>query len=105
MDQVAVLGRAARTARPAQRPPFPEEAGSLAQGGLVDVGAHTLTHPCLAALPAAAQRDEIGRGKVRLEGVLGRPVSEFAYPYGRLCDYTRETVGLVKEAGFSLACS
>jgi hypothetical protein len=32
-------------------------------------------------------------------------VTSFAYPYGRECDYTRETVRLVQEAGFDCACS
>jgi hypothetical protein len=37
--------------------------------------------------------------------MLGRRVSSFAYPYGRECDYTRETMALVREAEFDCACS
>jgi peptidoglycan/xylan/chitin deacetylase (PgdA/CDA1 family) len=69
------------------------------------VGAHTLTHPVLAALPEAAQRDEIRRNKECLEALLGRPVKSFAYPYGTRADYTRQTVRLVREAGFACACA
>lgn len=37
--------------------------------------------------------------------MLDRPVASFAYPYGRECDYARETVALVQEAGFECACT
>ena len=51
------------------------------------------------------QRDEIQRSKNRLEEILDRPVTSFAYPYGTQKDYTTETVALVREAGFVCACS
>jgi peptidoglycan/xylan/chitin deacetylase (PgdA/CDA1 family) len=59
----------------------------------------------LAALPVALQRDEVRRSKVDLEGILGRPVSWFAYPFGSSGTYTEESVGLVRQAGFAAACS
>jgi peptidoglycan/xylan/chitin deacetylase (PgdA/CDA1 family) len=84
----------------------PEEVRSLAEGGLVEVGAHTATHPVLAGLPAACQRREIQQSKVCLEAILDRPVTSFSYPYGLPgTEYTAETVALVREAGFGLACS
>jgi peptidoglycan/xylan/chitin deacetylase (PgdA/CDA1 family) len=82
-----------------------EEVASLAQGELVEVGAHTVTHPALSALPVAMQRDEIQRSKNRLEEILDRPVTSFAYPYGTQKDYTKGTAALVREAGFACACS
>jgi len=78
------------------------EVVALAQGELVEIGAHTVTHPMLAALPADSQREEIYRSKVSLEGILGYPVTSFSYPYGSRDD---ETVSLVREAGFACACS
>ena len=77
----------------------------LAQGGLLDVGAHTVTHPALAALSASRQRDEILQSKGRLEEVLGHRVTHFAYPHGTRSDYSPETVAIVREAGFACACS
>lgn len=96
---------ASASARPTHRAMAPEEIIELAQGGLIEVGCHTVTHPQLSALNLKAQRDEITRGKGELEAMLGGRVSSFAYPYGRECDYTRETVALVREAGFDCACS
>jgi peptidoglycan/xylan/chitin deacetylase (PgdA/CDA1 family) len=96
---------ASASARPTHRTMTPEEIIELAHGGLIEVGCHTVTHPQLSALSATAQRHEITRSKAELELMLGRRVSSFAYPYGRECDYTRETVALVREAGFDCACS
>jgi peptidoglycan/xylan/chitin deacetylase (PgdA/CDA1 family) len=92
-------------ARPTHRALTIEEISELARGGLVEVGCHTVTHPQLAALNADAQRHEIRHSKAQLEATLGRTVTSFAYPYGRECDYTRETMALVQEAGFDCACS
>jgi peptidoglycan/xylan/chitin deacetylase (PgdA/CDA1 family) len=77
----------------------------LGEGGLVEVGAHTLTHPILSALPAAVQQAEILGSKTQLEEILGRRVTSFAYPYGYRSDYAAQTVSLVREAGFARACS
>jgi peptidoglycan/xylan/chitin deacetylase (PgdA/CDA1 family) len=82
-----------------------EEVRALAGTELVDIGAHTVTHPALAALPAALQRDEVTQSKAHLEELLGRPVRWFAYPYGSSGTYTEESVGLVRQAGFAAACS
>jgi peptidoglycan/xylan/chitin deacetylase (PgdA/CDA1 family) len=78
------------------------EVCALEQGGLLEVGAHTVTHPLLAAHALAFQRDEIRRSKALLEEALGHPVTSFAYPYGA---YTKETPALVREAEFNCACS
>jgi peptidoglycan/xylan/chitin deacetylase (PgdA/CDA1 family) len=82
----------------------PPEVLSLAQDGLIEIGAHTVTHPALSVLPVAMQRAEVEQGKSRLEEILGQPVSTFSYPYGSRSDYTAETVGLVREAGYTGAC-
>lgn len=102
MAKWAALGRAGRSAN---RALSCEELQELTYGGLVDIGAHTMTHPALATLPVPVQRAEIVNSKQRLEDVLGRPVSCFSYPFGRPQDYTAESVRLVKEAGFMCACA
>ncbi len=70
-------------------------------GDLVDIGAHTVTHPLLAAQPTALQRSEIRDSKSALEALLDRPIIGFSYPNGSTSPTTR---ALVREAGFSYAC-
>jgi peptidoglycan/xylan/chitin deacetylase (PgdA/CDA1 family) len=83
----------------------PGELVALSQGGLVEIGAHTVTHPSLSALPVASQRYEIQGSKARLEETLGRSVTSFAYPYGQRSDYSAETIEIVRQAGFVCSCS
>ena len=94
-------GSARRTHRVLGR----EEIVELDRGGLIEVGCHTITHPQLSALGRKPQLDEIRQSKLSLEEIVGHPLSGFAYPYGRDCDYTGETVGLVREAGFAYSCT
>ena len=54
--------------------------GEMASGGLVEIGAHTVTHPTLTRLPAAAAAAEVRESKLRLEEALHRPARVFAYP-------------------------
>jgi peptidoglycan/xylan/chitin deacetylase (PgdA/CDA1 family) len=105
LDELLLWTGAAPAARPTHRILSDAEAFTLAQGELVEVGAHTVTHSALYALSAASQRDEIQRSKTHLEELLGRLLTSFAYPYGKRSHYTEETVALVKEAGFARACS
>ena len=82
-----------------------EEISRLGSDGLIEIGAHTVTHPVLSQLRIEQQRAEIGDAKTRLEKVIGRPVTGFSYPYGTRRDYSAETVDLVRGAGFAYACS
>jgi peptidoglycan/xylan/chitin deacetylase (PgdA/CDA1 family) len=91
--------------RPTHRTLTPDEVLTLERGDLVEIGAHTVTHPALAVLPAASQRQEIEQSKTYLEKLLGRLVTSFAYPFGGRHDYTADTVGAVRAAGFASACS
>jgi peptidoglycan/xylan/chitin deacetylase (PgdA/CDA1 family) len=84
------------------RPLTPDELVRLA-GGAVAIGAHTVTHPVLSALPPARQADEIITSRRQLEEILARPVDAFAYPYGAPGDFDATTVSLVREAGFTHA--
>lgn len=102
IDEIRAWVKAEATIRSTHRPLVPEEIVLLAADGLVDIGAHTVTHPFLSAHPTHVQRDEIRQSKADLEGLLARPVVSFAYPFG---DYTSETARLVQDAGFVCACS
>jgi len=79
----------------------PQEVLDLTQGDLVEVGAHTVTHPFLSQLSLASQQSEIQQSKATLEKLLNRPVTSFSYPNG---DYTSATLSIVQNAGFSQAC-
>jgi peptidoglycan/xylan/chitin deacetylase (PgdA/CDA1 family) len=91
--------------RPSHRPLSEEELAELAGSPLVTVGAHTVTHSALSALSPERQQREIMESKQRLEALVGRAVTDFAYPFGRRCDYGPDTVSFVREAGFERACS
>ncbi len=79
-----------------------EEVRELVTGGLVTIGAHTVTHPVLAGLEAAACHREISDSKSACEEIIGGPVESFAYPFG---DFDADAREAVKTAGFTLACS
>jgi peptidoglycan/xylan/chitin deacetylase (PgdA/CDA1 family) len=78
-----------------------EELLALEAGRLIEIGAHTVTHPFLSNLPIHRQRDEIQQSKDTLEARLGHAVTSFSYPNG---NYAPETTSIVQEAGFTCAC-
>ena len=68
------------------------------------IGAHTVSHPILARLDPVTARQEIQRGRQRLEEIARSPVRLFAYPNGRPGeDYTVHTTELVRQLGFAAA--
>jgi peptidoglycan/xylan/chitin deacetylase (PgdA/CDA1 family) len=93
------------TGRPTHRALTSDQLRQLAEKGLIEIGAHTVTHPVLSMLALREQRNEIETGKMQLEEMLGEPIHSFAYPFGGKKDYNPETVGIVRRAGFSTACS
>lgn len=95
----SIRGTPART--PAQRSLTAEELRRVAASSVVALGAHSVSHPFLSALDAAEQRREIVESRDRLEALTGAPVVDFSYPHG---DASRETVDLVRAAGFRSAC-
>lgn len=105
LDQVAAWAGMPRRVAAGERALTPDELRALSRHPLVDIGAHTVSHPVLGPLPVEVQSDEITRGKQELEVVLGRQIDTFSYPFGTPYDYTADTVGLVRQAGFTCACS
>ena len=76
------------------------QAAGLVRSGF-ELGGHTVSHPILAKLDVATARDEIARGRRRLEELSGRRTTLFAYPNGRpQSDYVKASVELVQELGF-----
>ncbi len=77
----------------------------LAAHPLIEIGAHTLSHPQLSALNPQEQDHEITQGKRVIEAWLGRSVNSFSYPFGGRRDWNATTRRLVQTAGFSAACT
>lgn len=87
------------------RPMNPQEVATLADGELVEVEAHTVTHSVLGSQPVEVQRYELFASKQELEKIIGKSVTSFSYPYGGRGDIGQETIELVREAGFDIACA
>lgn len=85
------------------RPLTLDELRELASRPGVEIGAHTLSHPSLALLPALEQERELTIAKARLEEMLGRPVTLLAYPFGKPGDVSDETERLARRAGYRAA--
>lgn len=64
-------------------------------------GSHTLTHPKLASLSAAACREQLARSRHLLEDHLGREVRDLAYPFGSHSPVVRD---LAEDSGYRSAC-
>jgi peptidoglycan/xylan/chitin deacetylase (PgdA/CDA1 family) len=102
LDEILEWAVAEPTQRTTYRSLSPEELSSLAERELVEIGAHTVTHPFLSAQSIALQQDEIKQSKIDLEQMINRPVTSFSYPFG---DRTVETIELTKTSRFNCACS
>jgi len=79
-----------------------DELLQLADGGLIEIGAHTQHHPMLPQLSLERQTEEIVSSKQDLEEWLGRPINGFAYPNGRADENAKR---IVRKAGFAFACT
>ncbi|MGL4772169.1 MAG: polysaccharide deacetylase family protein [Clostridium sp.] len=66
----------------------------------IDIASHTGSHPNLLNLNYDQQLDEIKRSKEKLESILGKEVTSFAYPYG---DYNADSIKAIKESGYKMA--
>ncbi|BAZ09727.1 polysaccharide deacetylase [Calothrix sp. NIES-4071] len=102
IDQIRIWAGASTQVRPTHCTLTQSQMLELAQGELIEIGAHTITHPFLATLPSQAQQEEITSSKTLLEEILERRITSFAYPHG---NFGSETKTIVQEAGFSCACS
>jgi peptidoglycan/xylan/chitin deacetylase (PgdA/CDA1 family) len=78
------------------------ELQAMADGGLMTMGAHGVSHQPLTALPALLQKEQITSSKAMLTAIINQPVLDFSYPHGAASDLTRQ---LVREGGFQLACA
>lgn len=76
----------------------PDEIKELASSPLVTIGSHGYYHNDLAHIGTKKAADEMIRSKKYLEGITGKPVNSFAFPYG---SYTRDIAEAAKDAGYN----
>ena len=97
---VAQDGATAATTIPSTRVMLTrQEIRELDRHPLIRIGAHSRTHSQLNAIPRYTAYRDMAAGKRDLERLLGRTVTDFAYPYGahgravrwlaRLCGFKR----------------
>jgi peptidoglycan/xylan/chitin deacetylase (PgdA/CDA1 family) len=104
-EAMAALHRQASVsgaARPSHRAITAAEVVKMTASGLIEIGAHSVTHPALSQLMPADQRAEIERSRDACSMLIGRVPRAFAYPYG---DYDNSAVEIVGDAGFDVACT
>jgi peptidoglycan/xylan/chitin deacetylase (PgdA/CDA1 family) len=102
LEQISAWAGVPRPAADAARPLTPDEALQIAEGGVIEIGAHTETHRPLDRLERRAQAREIEGSKAALEKLFGRRIESFSFPYGAR---GRTAARLVLQAGFVRACT
>jgi peptidoglycan/xylan/chitin deacetylase (PgdA/CDA1 family) len=70
---------------------------------IVEIGAHTRTHPILSRCDSQRIVDEVSGSKTAIEAQLGRQVSAFCYPNGDWSDVDDRCIRAVRDAGFDSA--
>lgn len=75
----------------------------LGQSDLVEIGAHTLSHPSLSKLTPDRARNEIEMSRDILEARLTQQVKHFAYPFGGVADAGEREFAICRELGFASA--
>jgi len=80
-----------------------KELKMLASHPLITIGAHTESHPVLAALDEEEALGEMVRGRNRIMQELDCPADHFAYPYGRKGECDAREFQLAALAGFTTA--
>jgi peptidoglycan/xylan/chitin deacetylase (PgdA/CDA1 family) len=94
-----------RISRKTHRALATDELKTVASSPLVEIGAHTWSHPVLSALPIEQQLHEIEYGAAELARILGSKPRHFAYPHGGRQDFSPETIRMVRKTNFQSACA
>lgn len=64
---------------------------------LVSIGSHTVSHPFMPEIGSEMARRELVNSKLALEGMLGREISTFSFPFG---GFSSELVEMCREVGY-----
>jgi len=102
---VAGIARAAKVSLPNDLMMSRAQVQQLHRNGF-EIGAHTVSHPILAAVPDRVACEEISAGRRELEAIIDSRVGLFAYPNGKPGrDYMQRHVAMVEAQGFDAAVS
>ena len=82
------------------RPLTSKEAAKLVSHSLINLGGHTVYHPCLSQLKLSEQRWEIETCKATLHELGAPKLLAFAYPFGDRESYNFITRRLVRQTGW-----
>jgi len=74
----------------------------MAENGIY-FGAHTVTHPILSQTSLRIAEREIQESKKTIEEKIGKPVSSFAYPFGKKSQYNADIFPILQNLGFECA--
>lgn len=95
-----------------QRKPIPcgivnvAELREMDASGLIEIGAHTMSHPILSREKAPRAELEIKESIEQLSDILGHKIMSFAYPNGLYgCDFGEREMAVAKSCGIKLAYS
>lgn len=69
----------------------------------ISFGAHTVNHPVLSRVGLDVVEREIQNSKTKIEEETGKPITAFAYPFGRRAQYPQEIFPILKRVGFTCA--
>lgn len=82
------------------------ELQEIVASGLVEIGAHTISHPILFNEVDSVAAKEISESITQLERLVNRPITTFAYPNGISgCDFSVREIELLKNNNIELAFS
>lgn len=75
----------------------PAQITEMQASGLIEFGAHSMSHVNLSQIDDGQAQVEITGSKQQIQQLTGQPCNSFAYPFGR---FNAQTVALVQGAGF-----
>jgi len=103
LDGLLAMSGLPENGREDYRPMTEKEIITLSRNGLVDIGAHTMTHPVLSALSREEQQAEI-IGSIRaVTEIIGKPVHSFAYPFGSPQEINNDSLEIIRSTEIQTA--
>ena len=102
LHRLASLAGTDAEARPHDLAMTSDQVRSLAAAEVIEIGAHSVTHPPFTSRSPSDLAREVGQSRRRCEALIGRPVTGFAYPYG---DFDAASRAAVRSAGLTHACT